>query len=107
MHRYNVESRLWSGVSITKAACHVIWEQTGDVRLLTGSGETGHGPGKSGSRALLRFALPQVLLLPPREELQRRVEERWAQGSHFMPPSLLGSQLDALMVGGACPAWTP
>ena len=42
----------------------------------------------------------QVLLLPPREELQRRVQARWAQGSHFMPPSLLDSQLNALMVGG-------
>ena len=46
-------------------------------------------------------ALPpcvQVLLMPPKEELQRRVAARWAQGGHFMPPSLLGSQLDALSV---------
>lgn len=38
----------------------------------------------------------QVLLQPSREVLAKRVAERAAQGTHFMPASLLDSQL-ALM----------
>ena len=35
----------------------------------------------------------QVLLQPNREALAKRVQERAASGSHFMPASLLESQL--------------
>ena len=42
--------------------------------------------------------LTQVLLQPSREELQKRVQKRSQQGGHFMPPSLLDSQLAALEV---------
>lgn len=38
----------------------------------------------------------QVLLHPPRAELLSRLELRAAQGRHFMPPSLLDSQLKQL-----------
>jgi gluconate kinase len=38
----------------------------------------------------------QVLLNPPREELLLRLQQRAAAGSHFMPPSLLESQLQQL-----------
>lgn len=38
-----------------------------------------------------------VLLEPPAEELQQRLERREAAGAHFMPPSLLGSQLKLLL----------
>jgi gluconokinase len=37
-----------------------------------------------------------VLLDPGREELVRRLEVRTREGGHFMPPSLLDSQLEAL-----------
>lgn len=38
----------------------------------------------------------KVLLQPDKEELQRRTKAREAQGGHFMPSSLLESQLAAL-----------
>ena len=38
----------------------------------------------------------QVLLRPSFEDLQKRVAARAAKGGHFMPASLLQSQLDAL-----------
>lgn len=41
----------------------------------------------------------QVLLQPPKEELVRRLHARAQHGTHFMPPSLLDSQLAALEVG--------
>eukprot|EP00884_Botryococcus_braunii_P020055 jgi/Botrbrau1/6733/Bobra.0324s0019.1 len=37
-----------------------------------------------------------VLLDPPVEELERRTGERYGLGNHFMPPSLLKSQLQTL-----------
>ena len=40
----------------------------------------------------------QILLQPSREELQRRLAERSLQGGHFMPSSLLDSQLSALEI---------
>ena len=40
--------------------------------------------------------VPQVLLDPPREVLERRLVERATAGAHFMPASLLDSQLAAL-----------
>ena len=39
-----------------------------------------------------------MLLQPPRAELERRLAARRAQGTHFMAPSLLDSQLEALEV---------
>jgi hypothetical protein len=38
----------------------------------------------------------KVLLDPGRQTLDNRLQQRWQQGSHFMPPTLLQSQLDAL-----------
>lgn len=46
----------------------------------------------------LHGCLIQVLLDPPRAELQRRLEQRAGDGTHFMAPSLLDSQLEALEV---------
>lgn len=40
----------------------------------------------------------QILLQPSREELERRLTERSLKGGHFMPSSLLESQLSALEV---------
>lgn len=38
----------------------------------------------------------QILLEPSKEELLKRVAARAAEGGHFMPASLLDSQLAAL-----------
>lgn len=45
---------------------------------------------------LRRADVAFVLLDPPRPLLQQWLEERYAEGSHFMPPCLLDSQLAAL-----------
>ncbi len=71
--------------------------QVGDVAARKEVVRLGLGSGAATGDHLRKCTI-QVLLLPPREELQRRVEARWAEGSHFMPPSLLDSQLSALMV---------
>lgn len=42
------------------------------------------------------IASTQVLLLPGRAELVARLQARAASGGHFMPPSLLDSQLAQL-----------
>ena len=47
-------------------------------------------------RAEGRLCWLQVLLKPSLEDLQQRVAARAAKGGHFMPASLLQSQLDAL-----------
>lgn len=39
-----------------------------------------------------------VILKPPRAVLEARLAERWKLGGHFMPPTLLDSQLAALEV---------
>jgi gluconokinase len=41
-----------------------------------------------------------VLLEPSLQELEQRVAERAAGGQHYMPPSLLPSQLAALQYEG-------
>jgi gluconate kinase len=41
--------------------------------------------------------LLQVLLNPPQAELLLRLQQRSAAGNHFMPPSLLESQLQQLI----------
>lgn len=46
----------------------------------------------------VHVACVQVLLNPPRAVLQARLEARAAAGAHFMPASLLESQLQQLQV---------
>lgn len=64
----------------------------------------------------VRRPSPQVLLEPGLETLQANLAARAAEGSHFMPPSLLASQLAALRyrpeellchLGPGHPPWTP
>ena len=65
------------------------------LHVNSGSGSgLGSGSG-SGSSLLLRF----VLLRVPRAVLQQRVAGRAAEGCHFMPASLVDSQLELLRVG--------
>lgn len=40
----------------------------------------------------------QILLQPSREELEHRLADRSLKGGHFMPKSLLDSQLAALEI---------
>eukprot|EP00873_Tetraselmis_striata_P010391 jgi/Tetstr1/430655/TSEL_020448.t1 len=56
---------------------------------------------KASYRGVLQGSIPQsaiafVLLAPSRGELMARVSKRAAEGSHFMPPALLESQLSTL-----------
>lgn len=53
----------------------------------------------SGSPAHVLF----VVLMPPRDVLQARLEARWKTGQHFMPPSQLDAQLADLELDAAPP----
>lgn len=41
--------------------------------------------------------------MPPLEVLKERIEARWKEGKHFMPPSQLQAQLDDLDIDAEVP----
>ena len=66
-------------------------------RVLAGGGTPG-GPEPSSSSGSGGSRVGFVLLDVPADELRQRLEARAAQDAHFMPPSLLASQLATLQV---------
>ena len=91
-----------AGVDTACSCCTKLAERAGHTSLCAASRPSKRDLQRSLVLALNNACWLQILLQPSQQELEQRLQQRAAAHTHFMPASLLQSQLALLEVDSSC-----